>query len=155
MKKFKAKVVGDGPGGAWCRVHLPFDAKDLWGSAGRLSVKGTANGFAFQSSIFPNGDGTHHMMFNKGMQKASGVSPGDTLLITLDQDKGEIAAVPAPLAVALKRDKKAATLSQTLTPAGRREFIQWIASAKQDATRETRAAKTVEMVLAGKKRYSS
>ena len=154
-KTFRTKVSAEGPGGAWWRVAIPFDVEKAFGAKGRVSVKATVGGEAFHTSIFPNGDGTHHMMFNKGMQKVSGVTPGETLSITLDRDAGEEAEVSGPLAVMLKRNRKAATMFKALTPAGRREFIQWITSAKQDATREVRAAKTIEMVLAGKKRYSS
>ncbi len=154
-RTFKAKVSGEGPGGAWCRIKIPFSVEKAFGSKGRVSVKATVGRKPFHTSIFPNGDGTHHMMFNKAMQSAAGAHDGDTIAITLDPNKGYETEVPAPLKAALKREVGAGTMFKGLTPAGRREFINWIMSAKHEGTRAARSAKAVEMILAGKKRYSS
>src|ERR1700742_216488 len=118
-KTFKATVQADGPGGAWWRIQLPFDVEKTFGAKGRVSVKAMVGGEAFHTSIFPNGDGTHHMMFNKAMQKASGAKDGDTVAIKLERDKGEEPEVPAPLKAALKTDKAAAEKFKALTPSCR------------------------------------
>lgn len=155
MKNFRAKIAGLGPGGAWSRIMLPFDVEKVFGAKGRVSVKIALGQEVFHTSIFPNGDGTHHLMFNKAMQKASGAGAGDTIAIGIEADRGEEAAVPAPLKAALKKTAGAAAKFKALTPAGRREFITWIMSAKQEETRVTRSAKAVAMVIDGKKRFSS
>lgn len=154
MKSFKAKVEGKGPNDAWASVAIPFDVDKEFGGKGRVSVKATLGGETFHTSIFPNGDGTHHMMFNKAMQKASGAAPGATVAVTLERDAGTEPEVPAPLKAALKADKAAAAKFKALTPAGRREYIAWIMSAKREETRVERSAKALKMVLAGKKRPS-
>jgi hypothetical protein len=154
MKTFKAKVGAVGPSAAWSRIQLPFNVEKEYGSKGRVSVKMVLGGETFHTSIFPNGDGTHHMMFNKAMQKASGVAPGNTVTIAMERDKGEEPDIPAPLKAALKTSKDAATKFKALSPACKREYANWILSAKRDETRVDRSAKTVKMVLAGKKRPS-
>ena len=58
-KLFTSKLQSVGPMGAWTRLMLPFDVEKALGSRGRVSVRGTINGFPFCTSIFPNGDGTH------------------------------------------------------------------------------------------------
>jgi len=151
-KTFRTRVIAIGPGGAWRRVMIPVVVQKTFGAKGRVSVKATVGGRPFHTSIFPTGDGTHYMMFNKAMQAAAGVAPGDSVSISLEPDKGEEADVPAPLKAALKAQAGAQAKFKTLTPAGQREFIAWILSAKQDATRVTRAAKAAQMVMAGKKR---
>ncbi len=154
MPSFKAKVQGKGPNKAWSFIDLPFDVEKAFGAKGRVSVKAALGGETFHTSIFPNGDGTHHLMFNKAMQKASGAADGDTVAIKLERDKGEEPEIPAPLTAALKSNATAAAKFKALTPACRREYANWIMSAKREETRVDRSAKAVKMVLAGKKRPS-
>jgi uncharacterized protein YdeI (YjbR/CyaY-like superfamily) len=62
------------------------------------------------------------------------------------------AKVPADLAAALKKSPKAAKTFQDFSPSHRREYIEWIDEAKQDATRQRRIAQTVEWLEEGKAR---
>jgi hypothetical protein len=154
MPSFKAKVRAKGPNKAWSFVDLPLDVEKEFGTKGRVSVKATLGHETFHTSIFPNGDGTHHLMFNKAMQKASGAGDGDTVAIKLERDKGEEPEIPAALKAALKKDAAAAAKFKALTPSCRREYANWISSAKREETQVDRSAKTLKMVLAGKKRPS-
>ena len=86
MLEFKAKVEKAGEGGAWMIVKTPKNISEALGSKGRVSVVGTVNGFAFKSSLFPNGDDTHHLMFNKAMQKGARATAGDTVVVQLERD---------------------------------------------------------------------
>jgi len=81
MKHFKVKLSARGPGGAWTFVKIPFSVEREFGSKSRVAVSGTMNGFAFQNSLMPNGDGTHSMMVSKALQAGSpsqSSSPSDT-----------------------------------------------------------------------------
>lgn len=64
------------------------------------------------------------------------------------------AALPTPpaFAAALKKDRKAQAAFEALSPSHRREYIEWIADAKQDATRERRIATALEWLAEGKSR---
>jgi hypothetical protein len=84
MYKFEAKVERAGEGGAWMVLMIPRDVSEGLGSRGRVSVRGTVNGFPIKTSIFPNGDGTHHLMFNKAMQKGAGAAEGSTVMVELE-----------------------------------------------------------------------
>ena len=154
MKSFKAKVWAQGPNDAWAAITIPFDVEKEFGTKGRVSVKATIGKESFHTSIFPSGDGSHHMMFNKAMKAAAKAEPGDMVQMAIERDAGTEPDIPAPLKAALKADKIAAATFKALTPAGRREYIAWILSAKREETRVERSAKTVKMVLAGKKRPS-
>lgn len=154
MKSFKTKIESKGPNEAWSSIEIPFDVEKTFGSRGRVSVKASIGKEVFHTSIFPNGDGTHHMMFNKAMKKAAGAEPGDSITVNLERDKGEEPEHPAHLKKALKANAKVAAKFKALTPAGRREYIAWIMSAKREETQLARIDKTFKMVLAGKKRPS-
>ncbi|HEY4127785.1 MAG TPA: YdeI/OmpD-associated family protein [Gammaproteobacteria bacterium] len=58
--------------------------------------------------------------------------------------------VPAYLAAALKRDAKAAATFKALSTSHRNEYVEWIAGAKQAATRDKRLATTLEWLAEGK-----
>ncbi|HVS95118.1 MAG TPA: YdeI/OmpD-associated family protein [Puia sp.] len=60
--------------------------------------------------------------------------------------------VPAELASALKKNRKAKLAFEGFPPSHRREYIEWITEAKTDATREKRIATTIEWLEEGKSR---
>ena len=60
--------------------------------------------------------------------------------------------VPADLADALKRSKKAAAAWADFSPSCRREYIEWITGARRPETRESRLLTTIEWVAEGKSR---
>lgn len=61
-------------------------------------------------------------------------------------------AVPPDLSKALKTSRPAATTFEKLAPSHRRDYIGWITSAKQEATRSRRLAQAIEWLAEGKTR---
>jgi uncharacterized protein YdeI (YjbR/CyaY-like superfamily) len=60
--------------------------------------------------------------------------------------------VPADLAAALRTNKAARETFDGFPPSHRREYIEWITEAKQEATRARRLATTLEWLAEGKSR---
>ncbi|HJQ98332.1 MAG TPA: YdeI/OmpD-associated family protein [Candidatus Polarisedimenticolaceae bacterium] len=60
--------------------------------------------------------------------------------------------VPADLAAALGKNKKAKATFDDFSPSNRREYVEWIVEAKQDATRQRRLAQAIEWMAEGKVR---
>jgi uncharacterized protein YdeI (YjbR/CyaY-like superfamily) len=60
--------------------------------------------------------------------------------------------IPPSLAAALKKNKKAQTTFNAFPPSHRREYVEWIAEAKTDATRTKRLAQTLAWLAEGKTR---
>jgi|1185.fasta_scaffold83714_3 hypothetical protein len=60
--------------------------------------------------------------------------------------------VPAELASALARNKKAAAAFEKFPPSHKREYSQWIAEAKGDDTRQRRVKSAIEWIASGKPR---
>lgn len=58
----------------------------------------------------------------------------------------------ADFAAALEKAPKAKATLDGFPPSGQREYLEWIAEAKQDATRQKRIATAVEWLAAGKRR---
>lgn len=60
--------------------------------------------------------------------------------------------IPADLAKVLAKNTEAKKVWGSLTPIGRRDFISWIESAKQEATRTRRIESVPSRLLSGKRR---
>ena len=147
QKKFKAKAEPAGPNGAWCFLAIPFDVAEVWGTRGRVRVKGTINGFPFRTNIQPM-EGRHLLTFNKQLQAGAKAKPGDMVAVVMERDTEEwTIEPPAELAAAFRQSKAAKALWDKLAYTHRKEFSQWIGGAKQEATQERRAAKAVSMIL--------
>ena len=54
---------------------------------------------------------------------------------------------------ALARSPKAKAVLDAFAPSAQRDYLEWIAEAKQDATREKRIATAIEWLSEGKKRH--
>ncbi|HJQ22258.1 MAG TPA: YdeI/OmpD-associated family protein [Gemmatimonadaceae bacterium] len=61
-------------------------------------------------------------------------------------------AMPSEFKAALARNKKAQAHFDAFPPSHRREYLQWIAEAKRDETREKRIAEAVRWIAEGKQR---
>jgi hypothetical protein len=141
-----------GPGSAWTAMLIPPEvAAGLTGKA-RVAVKGTLNDHAFRSSLFPNGDGTFHMMINKAMQRGAGASQGDQVQVVLERDEApRTLDGPPELQHVLDANPDAAARFERLSYSHRKEYADWIVGAKHDETRQRRAAKAGDMIAAGRR----
>lgn len=63
---------------------------------------------------------------------------------------GKELPVPADLKKALSANKKAAATFKAFAPSHRRAYLDWIADAKQPATRQRRLQTTIEWLAEGK-----
>jgi uncharacterized protein YdeI (YjbR/CyaY-like superfamily) len=60
--------------------------------------------------------------------------------------------VPDDLLAALKKNRKALAAFEQFSPSHKREYVEWITGAKQEATRAKRLAQAVEWIAEGKSR---
>ncbi len=124
----------------WVIIRMPLDVAKLWGKRGQLRIKGEINGFAFRTSLFPDGKGHHFMMVNKQMQRGAGVRAGMTAHFRMEPDTEErVVREPAELVRALKQSKRLEKYYASFNYSTRREIAKWIGTAKQAETRRRRA----------------
>jgi len=147
MKTFEAKLTGEGPGSAWTKIEIPFDVVEAFGARGRVSIRGTMNGAPFRNSLFPNGDGTHHMMVNKELQRAANAKAGDTVRVTLEPDDApRTIEVPDDFRKALAK-AKCAPAFEKLAPSKKKLIVDAIVQAKKAETRAARIEKALAALL--------
>jgi hypothetical protein len=152
VKRFTVKLTGRGPKDAWTFISVPFSVEKTFGTRARLSVKGTMNGFPFQNSLMPEGDGTHAMAVSKELQAGARARAGDTVTVVMEPDMGPRSIeVPAELRTALAGARVAKAAFDALAYSHQREYVSWVAGAKKPETRERRAAQAIEMLTTGKR----
>ena len=84
----------------------------------------------------------------KAARTALGVEIGQTVEVTLSVDATpREVAVPQELAAALAADPEAQKAYDALAYSHRKEHASWVAEAKQQDTRDRRAAQAVEKIL--------
>jgi uncharacterized protein YdeI (YjbR/CyaY-like superfamily) len=132
----------------WIIVWIPFNVHKIWGSRGRLKVRGEINGFAFRTSLFPTRKGEHFLLVNKKMQEGGGATEGSTAEFWLEPDTEErIVAVPAELKRFLSEDRLFRAWFGTFNYSTRKWIADWISQPKSAASRVRRAEQVAEQLL--------
>jgi len=139
--------------GTWTVLKLPESASAKLPSRGQVMVKGTINGFHFQTALEPDGKGSHWLNIDTAMQKAAKVQAGDaaTLAIEATKDWSE-PHIPADIQAGVADNSQTHALWMRITPLARWEWIRWIGSTKQAETRRHRIEVARSKLLAGERR---
>jgi bifunctional DNA-binding transcriptional regulator/antitoxin component of YhaV-PrlF toxin-antitoxin module len=145
VERFSAILGGDD--GEHPTVEVPFDVKERYGRA-RPPVRGTVDGTEFRTTVAVYG-GRYYLGFRKELRERAGIDIGDQVEITLELDsEPRTVEVPPMLAAALAHDSLAKANFDALSPSHRREYVNWIADAKREDTRERRTRKAVARLRA-------
>jgi uncharacterized protein YdeI (YjbR/CyaY-like superfamily) len=148
QKSFPAVLTRSGNTLNWIIVEIPFDSVRVWGVRGQLRVKGSINGFAFRTSLFPSGNGRHFMIVNKQMQKGARAYPGMEAQFRMepDTDKRVVPIVPE-IELVLRQSKRLQKFYQSLSPSMRKDIARFVSEAKQQSTRVRRADQLAERLM--------
>jgi hypothetical protein len=156
MISFRATLSrpAEDPKASWTFVSLPRNASAKLPSRGPVSVEGSLNGTKFQSTLEPDGDGGHWLKVERKLRTAAGAEAGDPVTLEFAPAKVEPEPdVPADLRKALANaGAKTREAWSDITPMARRDWVQWITSAKLDETRTRRLASACDMLAKGKRR---
>lgn len=143
-KRFKAKLGTEDAGSLFFEV--PFDPKVAFGAT-RARVKVTLNGHVYRSTVAVYG-GRFYIPVRKSNRDAAGVAVGEVVSVSLELDtEPRVVEVPAPLAKALGKNKRAKAAWEKLSYS-HQKHADWIAGAKRAETVETRVKKAIGMIVA-------
>ena len=154
---FKAKLLRPAEpskGPAWTFLKLPKGASVKLPTRGMTTVKGLMNGYPFQATLDPDGQGGHWLKVDRKLGAAAGAQAGDDVSL----DIAPVAEEPEPKVPAEWRKALAAAHPKAraawldITAVARRDWIQWIESAKREETRLKRIETGCDMLANGKRR---
>jgi hypothetical protein len=149
-KRFDAEIEEGRGGGAF--VVLPFSVRKVFGTGGQLRVKGTVDGQPFKSSVAPMGGGSQVLGLHKATRESLAKSIGDKVAIVIEPDTEErTVTVPDDFRKALAANKKATQTFDAFAYTHRKEYVQWIESAKRPETRQRRISDAVSRISKGMK----
>jgi len=133
-------------------IAIPFDVLKVFGTRGRVPVRGTINGFPYRGSIFPMGEGRHYLVVNKTVRAGAKAKGGDTISVLMQRDEEPRVITPPPeLASAFKTNKAVRAAWEKLSYTHQKEYANAIEEAKKPETRARRIEKALAQLAAGKK----
>lgn len=147
-KTFQAVLERSGNSLNWTVIRVPVDVAKVWGVRGQLRVKGEINSFAFRTSLFPDGKGSHFMIVNKKMQAGGKVVPGGCATFRLEPDtaRREV-TVPEEWIAVLSESKALRRYYESLRHSTQREIAKWVGQPKGSDARCRRAEQIAERLL--------
>jgi len=162
MPKKNAFEPGDGPfqfkvklegveGMEAAAIRPPFEVPVVFGTKGRVPVRGTVNGFPFRTSLCNMGDG-HLIGLNKQMREGAKCKVGDVVDVVLQRDREErVVDVPEYIKKAIASNKTAQGTWNSLSFTHKKEWVRAIEEAKKEETRQSRMKKMMDALKLGKR----
>lgn len=142
-----------GDANPWAFVILPKHASDTLPRRGRTTIDGTINGRDFQATLEPDGNLSHWLRIDAALLKAAGVTFGDVVTFEIAPVEEEPEPeVPEDLHKALAAAPAARATWNDTTTIARVDWIHWVVSAKQAATRTKRVSEACDKLGSGQRR---
>jgi uncharacterized protein YdeI (YjbR/CyaY-like superfamily) len=147
-KSFKATLERIPSRFNWVLIRIPFDVSKVWGTAGKVRVKGEINGFAFRAPVFPTREGHHCLLVNKRLRTGANATVGQTAHFRLEPDTTKrLATVPPELQRILNEDRSFRRWFDQLGFSMRKWIGDWIVNVKSPESRLRRAEQVAEQLL--------
>jgi uncharacterized protein YdeI (YjbR/CyaY-like superfamily) len=147
-KSFNAVLERSGDRLNWTIIRVPLEVAKIWGKRGQLRVKGEINGFAFRTSLFPDGKGGHLMIVNKKMQAGGNVGLGERAKVVMEPDPTEPSVtLPAELLRVLGESKRLRKFYDSFNHSYRNYMASWVAEPKSGEARTRRAEQIAERLM--------
>ncbi len=154
--RFKARLLrpaSPGKGASWSFLVLPKAASAKLPTRGMTSVEGTINEHPFSATLEPDGQRSHWLKVSNKLREAAGAQLGELVVLEITPAASQPEAkLPTDLRKALAQAPAARALWAEITPAARRDWIQWITTAKRAETRSRRIENACDMLASGKRR---
>lgn len=124
--------------------RVPAEVADQLGPRRRAPVVVTVGGATYRTTIAIYG-GQALVGVRREIRRQARLEVGTSAMVTLRLDEApRTVDLPADLADALAKDAGVAAQFGRLAYAHRKEYVDWVSSAKKPATREKRIARVVE-----------
>jgi hypothetical protein len=133
--------------GGWTYAIIPEITQDKKSPFGWVKVKGRIDDYDISNyKLMPMGNGKLFLPVKKEIRKAIGKKEGDWINVVLYADNAPT-EIPKEFLDCLKEDQVAYKSFFTYTDGQKKEFIDWIYSAKTDDTKVQRIAATLDKLV--------
>lgn len=144
LEKFQGK-------GGWTFARIPEITQSKNTSFGWVRVWGTIDNFEIKNyNLQPLGNGTLFLPVKAEIRKRINKQSGDFVHITLFSDNFPT-EIPDELKLCLLDEPNAHEIFLNYTNGEQKTIIEWIYSARTDATKVERIAKTIDKIIKGTK----
>ena len=153
--RFSAKLLRPATpkGATWCFLILPTGASSKLPTRAMTTVEGTIGGTPFRATLEPDGQRSHWLKVSRKLRKDAGAIVGDRVELEISPAAKQLEPrLPADFRQALAAVPGARAAWSDITTIARRDWIQWISSAKKTETRVRRIDRACEMLANGKGR---
>lgn len=133
-------------------IEFPYDVYHEFGKKGQVKVKAFFDGYEYRGSLVKMGTPCHIIGLNKKVREAINKQPGNSVHVVIIEDTEERTVnIPDDLNSVLMGNAEVNAVFSKLSFSHKREYVEWIISAKKQETRTARIVKFAEMILSGKK----
>jgi len=149
MKRYRFEAAIQRSDNGWgAFVFFPHDTQAEFGIKGKVPVQALLDGLPYTGSLFTSGLPHHVLGVPKAIREALHKAPGDLIKVELWKDDApRTVDLPEDFAKLLKREKLLADFEK-LTMTRRKEYRNWITSAKREDTRQRRLTKAIARLKA-------
>jgi hypothetical protein len=145
-------LIGGGTGdGSGAFIPFPWDLKTSFGKGNLVPAWMEFDGEPYRGIIANMGSGPCIVLV-KAIRQKIGKNGGDTVAIRLWLDtEPRIVEAPDDLKASFETNPLATEAWEKFSPSRRKEYVQWIESAKRAETRTDRVTKATALIAEGKK----
>lgn len=137
--------------GGWTYVVISEIPQDVPKKAGMVKVKGRIDDYELMGyNLMPMATGQLFLPVKAEIRKKIRKEEGDWVTIVLYADASAL-AIPEELIECLKDEPQAYANFMKLADANKKEYRDWVYSAKKDETKVARIAKMIDMLASGKR----
>jgi hypothetical protein len=133
--------------GGGITIRLPFDPADAWGDRDAWYVHGTIDGRTYRGSVAKGPDAA--MDLGHAWCRDPEVGPGHDVTVVMRPEGPQLDTIEPAFAAALQNEPAARRTFESLATFYRKDFADWVASAKRDETRQRRIAESVALLKDG------
>ncbi len=128
-------------------VPIPFSIETVFGTRGKLDVKGSVDGLPIQRTLLSAGDGTHYFIIKNAFRKQLGKEEGDTVFVEIEPDETyKDVEIPDILLYELEENDIAKAEYNRTSPSSRRWMRDYLTDVKSLDAKANRVLKVLEML---------
>ena len=151
MKRYKFTAAIQRSKGWGAYVIFPHDTQKEFGIKGRVPVQALLGGLPYTGSLMTSGTAYHLLAVPQAIREELAKEPGDLINVELwKDDSPRTLELPEDFLKLLKQEKALADF-ETLSVTRRKEYRNWITSAKKEETRQRRLLKAIDLLKAERK----